>query len=124
MVYDEMFQIGAVGNYGFPGLSNIEINNCSIKSMYNGFFFINVDNLIIYEMDGIDATIMPIYLEMVNDYYIGYNEIKQRNDYGIVLKDCDFGFLDYNAVYEKVFSGVLIDMNNDDPISTQVIELI
>jgi parallel beta-helix repeat protein len=113
MVYDEVFPIGAVGNYGFPDLSNIELKFCEIKSMYNGFFFKNVENLTIYEMDGIDATIMPIFLESVNTYYVGYNEIKQRNSYGIVLKDCDQGDLDYNAVYEKVFSGVSINGCND-----------
>ncbi|HHH79986.1 MAG TPA: hypothetical protein ENL13_03695 [Thermoplasmatales archaeon] len=101
--------IGAIGNYGSSDLSNITVKNCVIESIYNGTYFVGVDGLAISDCEDMDAMRIPVFLESVEDFYIGYNEIKDRNNYGIVLSGCSNGSLIYNAVYEKVYSGVSFD---------------
>lgn len=110
--------IAAVGNVGFPEISDVTIKNSRVFSVYNGFYFVDATDVTITHNQGIGGNLRGIYFNSVNDFTIDWNGVVTPAQDGIVLYNSTDGSLINNNVYKKTLIGVTINKCSDVTVQT------
>lgn len=107
-----VLNVAAFGNNGVPDVSNVEIRNCAIDSLYNGTYFLNADNLCInscFYRAQIDSTIT--ILDNVTDFLMIDNNLYDYNLIGVYLNKCRDGMFYNENVFGKSSAGIFMNQS-------------
>lgn len=129
----------AVGNNGFPGLSHVEIRNCTVDSRIDGVFFSEIENVSFYSNDFftqtddiqficnnsndivllennfVDYTLIGCKFDDCHDCNIYNNDISYKRIYSITIDNCQNIFIKKSIIRGAEDIGVYV--NNSDGIA-------
>jgi len=96
--FESVLPRAAIGNYGEPDISHVEVRNCTIETNINSLYFLNMDNITLYSNS---VTTMPddtmLIFVNVSDFLLmdeDYRGFTYTFD-GVIFEDCQRGFV-YN----------------------------
>jgi parallel beta-helix repeat protein len=112
----------AVGNKGFSDIYNIHIEDCVIKSIYNGIYLQNIENVSIFGNQNLTSDLSEILFDSITDFSISYNLLNQSLGKGIDLYDCENGFIFNNTILKTLENGINIDKSELIAIFNCVLE--
>jgi parallel beta-helix repeat protein len=109
-VNDVSFYPGAaIGNKGYPDLYDIKIANCSIRSIYEGIYLNQVENVIIQYNDNISGDNVGIFLDSVNESLIHQNNLGKIDTRGLKGSQCYDILIINNSISHKLIDGINLD---------------
>jgi parallel beta-helix repeat protein len=106
--------VAALGNNGYPGLSNIEINNCEFEALLNCTYLADASSIFLsgstFSAQSDDTMII---LDNLSSFIVKDVEMSDYNLIGIILTNSIDGLFNNMTLSQKSYKGMIVEQCTD-----------
>lgn len=122
--FEQLFSKAAVGNSDAPGISYVDVRDCSIESFSDTMIFSDLNILSIYSNEFVcQYDDIAIDLENVTNILINENDLSSYNYHALQLVDCKNGLINDLNIVNKRRRGINLNYCENIYITSSLIKL-